>query len=109
MTAAKEKHDTREDLRLTSLEGLAEAAECLRALGHPVRLRLVEVLMQGEFPVKDLAALCELPPHMMSEHLRLLQARGMLTARRQGREVYYRIADPRLPTLIGCIQLHCDR
>ena len=96
-------------LKLLPLQTLAEATECLKIVAHPVRLRIVEILMQGEFQVHQIAALCDLPPHQTSEHLRLLQGRGLLAAERRGRSVYYRIADPRLPALISCIRSTCGR
>ena len=86
---------------------LEEAAECLRIMAHPVRLRIVDILMQGEFPVHEIARLCALPAHQASEHLRLLQGRGLLAASRAGRVVHYRIANPRLPALLRCIGSTC--
>ncbi len=96
-----------ESPNLLPLEMLQEAAECLRILGHPVRLRMVDILMQGEFPVQAIAEMCSLPPHQTSEHLRLLKGHGLLDSQRRGRTVIYRIADPRLPQLIGCIRSVC--
>ncbi len=86
---------------------LTEATECLRVMAHPVRLRIVDILMQGEFPVHEIAALCELPTAQTSEHLRLLQGRGLLAAQRRGRSVYYKIASPQLPALVNCIRHTC--
>jgi len=86
---------------------LEEAAECLRIMAHPVRLRIVDILMRGDFPVHEIAAMCDLPPHQASEHLRLLQGRGLLASRRKGRIVYYRIASRRLPALLRCISKTC--
>jgi DNA-binding transcriptional ArsR family regulator len=94
-------------VKLVPADTLAQACECLRVLAHPVRLRLVDILMQGEFQVHELAALCDLPPPQTSEHLRLLQGRGLLAAERRSRSVFYRIADPRLPALLGCIRRTC--
>jgi ArsR family transcriptional regulator, zinc-responsive transcriptional repressor len=94
-------------LKLVPTDTLAQACECLRVLAHPVRLRIVDILMQGEFQVHELAALCQLPPPQTSEHLRLLQGRGLLVARREGRSVFYGIADPRLPALLGCVRSTC--
>jgi ArsR family transcriptional regulator, zinc-responsive transcriptional repressor len=87
---------------------LEQAAECLRIMAHPARLRIVDILMQGDFPVHEIAAMCDLPAHQASEHLRLLQGRGFLASRRKGRTVYYRIASPRLPALLRCIRKTCD-
>ena len=96
------------ELNLLPLESLEGAAECLKALGHPVRLRMVEILQQGEFPVHEIAELCGLPPHQACEHLRLLKAHGLLSSRRRGRAVIYQIADPRLPRLMDCIRTTCE-
>ncbi|NQU24242.1 MAG: helix-turn-helix transcriptional regulator [Candidatus Nealsonbacteria bacterium] len=93
---------------LLPVELLEEAAECLRILGHPMRLRIVDILMQGEFPVGQIAEMCELPPHQTSEHLRLLKGHGLLSAQRRGRAVYYAVADPRLPRLLQCIRAACE-
>ncbi len=86
---------------------LVQATECLKVMAHPVRLRIVDILMQGEFPVHEIAALCELPTAQTSEHLRLLQGRGLLAADRRGRNVYYKIASPQLPALVNCIRHTC--
>jgi ArsR family transcriptional regulator, zinc-responsive transcriptional repressor len=98
---------TVDTVKLVELAELARAAECLKVLAHPVRLRLVDILMQGAFPVGELAAMCELPPHQTSEHLRLMQGHGLLAAERRGREVYYAVAAPQLPGILTCIRKHC--
>jgi DNA-binding transcriptional ArsR family regulator len=91
-------------LNLLGLDNLTASAECLKVLAHPVRLRIVDILMQGEFAVGELATLCELPPHQMSEHLRLMHGHGLLSANRRGRTVYYAISDPNLPCVIKCFR-----
>ncbi len=90
--------------KLTSLEALGQAAECLRTLAHPHRLRMVQMMFRGQFAVGDLAEACEIPSHMASEHLRLMQRCGFLTARKQGRFVYYGIAEPHLEKIMACIE-----
>jgi DNA-binding transcriptional ArsR family regulator len=96
-----------EKLSLLPEHTLEEAAECLRVLGHPVRLRIVDILMQGEFAVSEIAEMCGVQPHQTSEHMRLLQGRGLLGSRRDGRVVHYSIADPRLPALLNCVRRCC--
>ena len=71
--------------KLTDLKNLQQAAECLRTLAHPVRLRMVQMMLQGEFTVGDLAEACLIPSHMASEHLRMMQHCGFLTRRQEGR------------------------
>lgn len=94
---------------LLPIESLEEAAECLRVLAHPVRLRIVDMLMQGAFPVHEIAEACDLPPNQMSEHLRLLKGHGFLDSDRQARTVFYRIANPNLPGIIACIRSNCGK
>ena len=95
--------------KLFPLESLEEAAECLRVMAHPVRLRIVDILMQGEFPVNEIAAMCDLPPHQACEHLRLLKGHGLLDSARSGRMVYYKISSPRLPRLLECLKSTCKK
>lgn len=90
--------------KLTSLEALGQAAECLRTLAHPHRLRMVQMLLRGRYAVGDLAEACEIPSHMASEHLRLMQRCGFLTAEKEGRFVYYAIAEPHLESIMSCIE-----
>lgn len=91
-------------LKLTDLTALGEAAECLRTLAHPHRLRMIQMLLQGEYTVGELAEACELPSAMASEHLRLMQRCGFLTAEKDGRRVYYRVAEPHLKNILRCVE-----
>lgn len=91
-------------LRLTSLEMLSQAAECLRTLAHPHRLRMVQMLLQGRYTVGELAEACGIPSPMASEHLRLMQRCGFLSAEKTGRCVYYSIAEPHLGSILSCIE-----
>jgi len=91
-------------LRLTGLDALGQAAECLRTLAHPHRLRMVQILLQGDYAVSELAEACELPSAMASEHLRLMQRCGFLTSERDGRKVYYRVCEPHLKYILKCVE-----
>ena len=81
-----------------------EAAECLKTLAHPVRLRIVQLLLHGRYTVGELAADCQIPDNVASEHLRLLQRCGFLSSQREGRRVYYEVAEPHLQKLMDCIE-----
>jgi ArsR family transcriptional regulator, zinc-responsive transcriptional repressor len=87
---------------------LNEAAECLKVMAHPVRLKMVQILMQGEFPVNEIASQCGISANQTCEHLRLMQGRGFLASHRDGKTVYYKIISPRLPSLIQCIRKNCN-
>ena len=87
-----------------SIKDFNEAAECLKTLAHPVRLRIVQMLLHGRYTVGELAADCEIPDNVGSEHLRLLQRCGFLVSEREGRRVYYSVAEPHLEQLMACIE-----
>ena len=86
-------------------DGLKAAAECLRILAHPSRLQIVQTLLSGEqYSVNDLAEACDLTQPATSDHLRLMQRCGFLSSQRDGREVFYSIAEPHLHDIMKCIQ-----
>jgi DNA-binding transcriptional ArsR family regulator len=89
---------------LTSLEALGEAAECLKVLAHPHRLRMVQMLLSENYTVTELAEACELPTAMASEHLRLMQRCGFLASERDGRKVFYQVVEPQLQKILQCIE-----
>ena len=89
---------------LTSLQSLEQAAECLRTLAHPHRLRMVQMLLRGRYTVGELAEACGIPSHMASEHLRLMQRCGLFTSQKEGRKAYYQIAEPHLANIMNCIE-----
>jgi ArsR family transcriptional regulator, zinc-responsive transcriptional repressor len=94
-------------VELPADEQLEEAAECMKVMAHPVRLKMVNILMQGEFAVHEIAELCDTSANQTCEHLRLLKGHGLLSSERRGRTVYYKILSPRLPRLIACITNNC--
>jgi DNA-binding transcriptional ArsR family regulator len=90
--------------KLIDLDVMAEAAECLRTLAHPVRLRMVQMLLNGSYSVGELAEACEIANHMASEHLRLMQHCGFLERRQEGRFTFYEIAEPHLADIMKCVE-----
>lgn len=93
---------------LVDLTNLEKSADCLKVIAHPLRLRMIDILMQGEFSVGDIAEMCNLPPNQTCEHLRLMKGCGFLESTRKGRVVYYRIVNPRLPAILECIKKNCN-
>ncbi len=85
-------------------DALAEAAECLKTLAHPVRLRMVQLLLHGRYTVGELAEDCGIPDNVASEHLRLMQRCGFFTSEREGRRVYYQVAEPHLEDIMNCVE-----
>lgn len=102
---AKKKPTSKQPTKPTGgAQQFAEAAECLKTLAHPVRLRMVQLLLDGRYTVGELAEDCEVPDNVASEHLRLMQRCGFFTSEREGRRVYYQIAEPHLAKLMACIE-----
>jgi DNA-binding transcriptional ArsR family regulator len=87
-------------------ESLEKAAECLRTLAHPHRLRMVELLLAKRHTVAELADACGIASPVASGHLRLMQRCGLLRQERSGRNIFYRSAQPCLLEFISCIQRH---
>ena len=94
---AVEAPTTREDVHQRS-------AVIGRALSDPKRLCVLESLANGEVSVSDLSSVvgCQVPN--MSQHLAVLRAAGLVTTRRDGSTVYYRLADPRVLEAYRLIQ-----
>ena len=76
-------------------------AQLFRVLGHPVRIRILELLSDGERTVGDLQAQLRLDSSSTSQHLAALRQQGVLESRRAGTSVYYRIRDPRVSQLLA--------
>ena len=78
----------------------AAGARFFRVLGDPTRLRILELLLAGPRTVAELAAAVGAPRARVSNHLACLRWCGFAEAERRGRQVIYRIADPRLAELL---------
>ena len=76
-------------------------AQLFRTLGHPVRIRIIELLLEGERTVGDVQAALRLDSSGTSQHLGALRQQGVLESRRAGTSVYYRIRDPRISQLMA--------
>ena len=91
--------------RLIDLEAAERQAEVFKLLGEPGRLRMLHALADaGELCVCDLAATIDGTETAVSHAMRLLRAAGLVRNRRDGRMVYYRLADDRARTLLGLAQ-----
>lgn len=71
-------------------------ADFFKAFGNPVRIRLLEVLTQGEQSVADLLPLIGTKQSHLSQQLGILRRAGLVTNRREGSSVIYSVTDPRV-------------
>jgi DNA-binding transcriptional ArsR family regulator len=78
----------------------AYKAELYKALGHPTRIRILEILREGETSVSDLQAALGIDAALVSQQLAVLRARRLVEARRAGTSVFYRVRDPRVGEIL---------
>ena len=73
----------------------------LKALGHPVRLRIVAGLLRERCNVGHIVAGLRLPQSTVSQHLGVLRAAGVIVPQRQGVRTCYRVADPAIARCVA--------
>jgi DNA-binding transcriptional ArsR family regulator len=83
---------------------IERAAEVLKTVAHPLRLRIVELLESGEKSVNELKDLLGVTQPLTSQHLSQMRMRGVLGSRRDGTLVYYSIANPDVVKVLHCIR-----
>ena len=71
-------------------------AEVCKTLANPWRLKLIELLRNGERPLKELVEETGIPLANVSQHLNLMKAAGVVEARREGSRSFYRLANPKI-------------
>ena len=82
-------------------ESLQSAVGVLKAMGHPVRLRILAMLRDGELCVCQMTALLGLATSTVSAHLADLKRAGLLNERKDGRWVFYRLVDREPAVLVS--------
>ena len=85
---------------------LAKAADVIKVVGHPDRLRILEMLEEGEKAVGEIQELLDLPQAIVSQHLAKMRGWNIVEPRRDGIHVYYRIVEPKVKHILECIR-HC--
>jgi ArsR family transcriptional regulator len=83
-------------------------AEVLKAVAHPLRLRIVASLCQQEENVGALAEKLSASQAIVSQQLRILRSHRLVAARRQGGYARYRLVEQNLRGLVKCME-KCDR
>lgn len=75
-------------------------AEFFRTLGHPARIRILEILREGEVSVSELIPQIGLEPSHLSQQLGVLRRAGVVSSRKEGTSVRYSVTDPRIFELL---------
>lgn len=84
------------ELEIEREERLEEWAEFLKALAHPIRLKIISVLIEGRQCVKNLSDLLHTSQPNVSQHLSVLRNKGIVGCKRDGSIVCYYIKDQRV-------------
>lgn len=75
-------------------------SELFKALGHPLRIHILELLRGGEVSVRDLLRELDVEPSTASQQLGVLRSGGLVDSRRADGTVYYRLRDPLVAELL---------
>ena len=97
----------KELIRAIDPAALAKAADVIKVVGHPDRLRILEFLEEGEQAVGEIQECLDMPQAIVSQHLAKMRGWNIVEARRDGVHVYYHIIEPKVRHILDCIR-HCD-
>ena len=87
---------------------LYDLAELFKVFGDSTRIRILFVLLQSEVCVCDLAALLNMNQSAISHQLRILKQNKLVKARREGKSIFYSLADDHVRTIIAMGQEHIE-
>lgn len=87
-----------------SSERAEHVAEVLKAVAHPLRIRIVALLCRGDEHVNALAEKLQAPQAIVSQQLRILRLKGLVVAAREDGFARYRLREPHLMDLVCCME-----
>ena len=91
-------------------EEIERASRALKAMSHPLRLKILCTLGDQESSVQDIVDQVGTSQSNISQHLAILRGKGILTCRKDANRVYYRVGDARTLRLIGMMrEVFCGR
>lgn len=85
-------------------EHIEQASRAMKAMSHPLRLKILCVLGENEVSVQEIVEAVGTSQSNISQHLAILRDKGVLRTRKDANRVYYRIADPRTLKLISMMR-----
>lgn len=83
---------------------IERASRSLKAISHPLRLKILCILGDEELSVQDIVEAVGTSQSNISQHLAILRDKGILAARKDANRVYYRVSDARVLQLIGMMR-----
>lgn len=85
-------------------EDIMQASLAMKAIAHPLRLKVLCVLGEGELSVQDIVDYVGTSQSNISQHLAILRDKGVLATRKDANRVFYRIGDPRTLKLVSMMR-----
>ncbi|GAB5605260.1 ArsR/SmtB family transcription factor [Sideroxyarcus sp. TK5] len=85
-------------------EDILQASLAMKAIAHPLRLKVLCVLSDGELSVQEIVDNVGTSQSNISQHLAILRDKGVLATRKDANRVFYRIGDPRTVKLVGMMR-----
>ena len=85
-------------------EDVQTASRALKAISHPLRLKILCTLGENEVSVQDIVEYVGTSQSNISQHLAILKDKGILASRKEANRVFYRVGDARILKLIGMMQ-----
>ena len=87
------------------LEKLEKVAAILKAVGHPVRIQVVNLLRDGkELSVNKLCEMLDVDQSLLSQHLSKMKLKGVLASRREGRNIFYSLKLMEVLKVMECMR-----
>ena len=109
MEAKRDSLDILPEL-ITQDEDIERAARSLKAMSHPLRLKILCTLGDGEVSVQEIVERVGTSQSNISQHLAILRDKGILASRKDANRVYYRVDDSRTLRLIDMMrELFCHK
>ena len=85
-------------------DDIQEASDALKAMAHPLRLKILCLVGQNELMVQDIVEAVGTSQSNISQHLAVMRERGLLASRKEANKVFYRIDDPRILKMIAMMR-----
>lgn len=105
---AMEQETSKNKNTFVNAERIDKIADILKVIAHPVRLKVVEALQNDrKLTVSELADYVQAEQSLVSHHLTKMKDKGVLVAKREGKNIYYQLADQQITKVFDCIG-NCD-
>jgi ArsR family transcriptional regulator len=99
-----------DEMVITRDEDIERTSRSLKAMSHPLRLKILCTLGDEEISVQEIAEHVGTSQSNISQHLAILRDKGILTSRKEANRVFYRVGDNRTLRLLGMMrEVFCNR